>query len=201
MRPPRRDRGSRMQIGNSRVDSYSGAEGGTVDESARLAAGGRRMQVTTHAITLASAAAVLLVGCSTNAAGSPVGHGAGPKSPTVTAAGLPAPRAAPGGATPVPDAGGIPACPVFDAWGKAPTDSGIFITYWDDQPDYAAAYATALVRTTFGTDYAKSAGVDPVQQPVIFDFPNIDGATVKEVLITTNVRRCFATPDPATSGR
>ena len=155
------------------------------------------MQVTTRAITLAFAAAVLLGGCSTNAAGSPAGRGAGSEGPTVTAAGLPAPRGAPGGATPVPDAEGNPACPAFDAWGKAPTDSGIFIAYWDNQTDYA----TALVRTTFGTDYAKSAGVDPAQQPVIFDFPNIDAATVKEVLIITNVRRCFATPDPATSGR
>ncbi|MBV9089592.1 MAG: hypothetical protein JO044_06745 [Mycobacteriaceae bacterium] len=115
----------------------------------------------------------------------------------MTAAGPPAPMAAAGGTLPPPDADGNPACPVSDAWGKAPTDNGIFITYWDDQDDFV----TALVRTSFGTDFAKSASIDPVQQPLIFDFPNIDATTVREVLITTNVERCFATPDPATSGR
>jgi uncharacterized lipoprotein len=181
------------------------------------------MEVTTRAITLASAAVVLLGGCNTNATAGPPYNG--PDNPIMTAAERPAPMAAPTGAVPPPDAGmaapsgdvpppdagmaapsgdvpppdaeGNPACPISDAWGKAPTDNGIFITYWDNQNDYV----TALVRTSLGTDYAKSASIDALQQPLIFDFPDIDAATVREVLITTNVERCFATPDPATSGR
>ncbi|MBV8347869.1 MAG: hypothetical protein JOZ49_10155 [Mycolicibacterium sp.] len=177
------------------------------------------MEVTTRAITLASAAVVLLGGCNTNAtAGLPHNGSDNPiMSPAPMAApnravlppdtemaaprgAVPPPRtemAAPSRAVPPPDPEGNPACPLSDAWGKAPTDNGIFITYWDNQNDYV----TALVRTYLGTDYAKSASIDAFQQPLIFDFPDVDAATVREVLITTNVERCFATPDPATSGR
>ena len=153
------------------------------------------MGVATRATTLGLMSAVLLGACNANDGA----HRAGSETnrPIPAAATSAAPIAAPGYATPPPDVEGNPPCPVADAWGKAPTDKGIFVTYWGSQPDYV----TALVRTSLGTDYAKSANIDPVAQPIIFDFPNIDVATVREVLITTNVRRCFATPDPATSGR
>jgi hypothetical protein len=155
------------------------------------------MGVATRTITMASTAAVLMAACSTNATAHPrVGHVAEANGPVATAAVPPAPLAAPGYATP-PDAEGNPPCPVADSWGKAPIDNGIFISYWEDQTDYV----TALVRTSVGTDFAKSASIDPIQQPLIFDFPNIDAASVREVLLMTNVKRCFATPDPATSGR
>jgi hypothetical protein len=156
------------------------------------------MGATTRATTLASVAAVLLGACSTDAtARLPADQGAGTNVPIATAIGPPAPIAAPSFSAPLPDAQGNPACPVADSWGKAPIDDGIFITYWANQTDYV----TALVHTSFGLDFAQSAGIDPAHQPLIFDFPNIDPSTVREVLITTNIERCFATPDPATSGR
>jgi hypothetical protein len=154
------------------------------------------MKVLIGAMTVASAAAVVLAGCSTDAGAHPSG-GQGAHFPPIATVGPPAPLAVAGNTTPSPDAQGNPACPVSDAWGKSPLDKGIFVTYWDYQTDYV----TALVRTSKGTDFAKSVKVDPDHQPLIFDFSNVDAATVREVLITTNAKRCFATPDPATSGR
>lgn len=114
-----------------------------------------------------------------------------------TGSGKASPYSVPAYAPPPPDADGNPACPVADAWGKAPIDKGIFVTFWTNGPDYV----TALVRTTNGTDFAQSAAVEPDQQLHIFDFPGVDATVVREVLITSNVKRCFATADPATSGR
>ena len=96
-----------------------------------------------------------------------------------------------------PDVAGNPACPVSDSWGRAPIDNGIFVTYWANGADYV----TVLVRTSSGADYARSTTIGPDQPLRIFDFPAVDAATVDQVLIITNVKRCFATPDPATSGR
>ncbi len=156
------------------------------------------MEVATRAITLASAAALLLAGCSKDATARPrVGEDSGASSVVVPVAGPPAPMAVPSEIAPPPDAEGNPACPVSDAWGKASSDEGIFVTYWTNQTDYV----TVLVRTIMGLDFAKSGGIDAVHQPLIFDFPDIDPTAVREVLITTNIKRCFATPDPATSGR
>jgi hypothetical protein len=86
---------------------------------------------------------------------------------------------------------------VWDSWGKAPSDNGVFVTYWSDGPDYV----TVLVRTHGGADFAQSAKIEPDQQLHLFDFPDLDNRAVDEVLVNTNIKRCFATPDPATSGR
>jgi hypothetical protein len=149
------------------------------------------------AMTMASTAAVLLAGCSTHATARPSRDSSLGSDRSVTAAVRSAPIAAPAYPAVPPDEEGNPACPVADSWGQAPTDDGIFVTYWDNQADDV----TALVRTSIGMDFAKSASIDALQQPLIFDFPHIHASDVREVLITTNIKRCFATPDPATSGR
>jgi hypothetical protein len=167
------------------------------------------MGVTARAITVVSTAAVLVGACSsdialraTRAQGSP------PPINSLAAAAFASPSAtsgpagdsghsAPDRSVPPPDAEGNPACPVWDSWGKAPTDNGVFVTYWSDGPDYV----TVLVRTHTGADLAQSANIQPDQQLHLFDFPALDNAAVDEVLVNTNIKRCFATPDPATSGR
>jgi hypothetical protein len=155
------------------------------------------MKVFICAITVASAGAAVLAGCGTGAGAHPPGDLDAHHFTPIATVGPPAPLAVAGNITSSPDAEGNPPCPVSDSWGKSPIDKGIFVTYWDYQTDYV----TALVRTSLGTDFAKSVNVDPDHQPMIFDFPNVDAATVRQVLITTNAKRCYATPDPATSGR
>jgi hypothetical protein len=155
------------------------------------------MPLAIRMLALPAAAAVLVVACSTDAdARPPTSPEVVPARPIATA-GPPAPVAVPGAPVPPPDAQGNPACPTPDAWGKAPTDNGIFVTYWGEGIDYV----TALISTTVGADVAKSAAVDPSREPLIFDFPRVDPPAVTEVLMMTNVARCYATPDPATSGR
>ncbi|MBV8927946.1 MAG: hypothetical protein JO152_02310 [Mycobacteriaceae bacterium] len=150
------------------------------------------MEMPARAIAIAATASLFLAGCGATATGTVAEpHRAAAPLTTMAVAAM-APAAAPGA-----DADGNPACPSADAWGKAPSDDGIFVTYWTNDPDYV----TALVRTTNGTDFAKSAPVRRDQLFQIFDFPGVDPKAVGEVLITTNVRRCYATPDPATSGR
>ena len=150
------------------------------------------MEANAHAIAFAATASLFLASCGTLSAGDVAdAHRSSAPMTTMAAAAL-TPDAAPPA-----DADGNPACPPADAWGKAPIDNGIFVTYWTDRPDYV----TVLVRMTNGTDFAKSAKVGQDQLLQIFDFPSVDAKAVGEVLITSNVRRCFATADPATSGR
>jgi hypothetical protein len=160
-----------------------------------------------RAIAFGLTAAVLFGACSAKVTASVTGvHGRPPIS-SIAPVGLPTPSptarppstgySVPGYIVPPPDAEGNPACPVSDAWGKDPSESGIFISYWADGTDYV----TVLVRTANGTDIAQSANIGADEQLHLFDFADIDSRAVKEVLITTNEVRCFATPDPATSGR
>jgi hypothetical protein len=148
-------------------------------------------------------AAVILGACATKTTAAATGQS--PRS--VASVGLAAPSpttqqaltgpVAPAFVPPPPDAQGNPACPVSDAWGKDASQRGIFISYWADGTDDV----TVLVHIATGTDYGQSAKIGPYERLHLFDFPDIDARTVQEVLITTNVKRCFATPDPATSGR
>jgi hypothetical protein len=95
----------------------------------------------------------------------------------------------------LPNADGDPACPVADAWGKDPFGAGILVTHWSDD----TAPVTVLVRTKVGSDQAQRALLGPGELR-LFEFPDIDPAAVSEVLIMTNTRRCYVTPDPAALG-
>jgi len=95
------------------------------------------------------------------------------------------------------DPEGNPACPQPTTWGMAPDEPGILVTYWGDGPDRV----TVLVRTRNGADFAQTADIAPDQLLRFFDFPSVGVTAIREVLIITNVRRCVAPPDPATSGR
>jgi hypothetical protein len=103
--------------------------------------------------------------------------------------------ALPGYAVSPPNAEGDPPCPVSHAWGKAPSGVGILVSYWSDD----TSSVTVLVRTTTGIDRSQRASLGP-DELRLFEFPDIDKTTVREVLIMTNTRRCFATPDPAALG-
>jgi hypothetical protein len=94
-----------------------------------------------------------------------------------------------------PNADGDPPCPVSDAWGKDPFGAGILVTHWSDD----TASVTVLVRTRAGSDQAQRALLDPGELR-LFEFPDIDHATVSEVLIMTNTRRCYVSADPAALG-
>ena len=96
---------------------------------------------------------------------------------------------------PPPNADGDPRCPVADAWGKDPSSGGILVTHWSDD----TAPVTVLVRTRVGRDQAQRALLGPGELR-LFEFPDIDQADVSEVLVMTNTRRCYVTPDPAALG-
>jgi hypothetical protein len=127
----------------------------------------------------------------------------GPRSTTETlmSTDSDAPRPAPAAAaigTPVglpPNSEGDPPCPHADAWGKDPFGRGILVTHWTDD----TAPVTVLVRTTSGADQAQRAMLGPGELR-LFEFPDIDQATVSEVLIMTNTRRCYVSADPAALG-
>ncbi|HUO39346.1 MAG TPA: hypothetical protein VMU34_16580 [Mycobacterium sp.] len=94
-----------------------------------------------------------------------------------------------------PDADGNPACPAADSWGAG--QSGIAVSYWA----HGADFVTVLVRTTRGPDVARSVSVEPGQALQLFEFPDADPTAVREVLIITNERRCYASVDPGTFRR
>lgn len=94
-----------------------------------------------------------------------------------------------------PDADGNPACPVADSWGA--DDAGVAVSYWA----HGADYVTVLLRTSRGPDVARSLSVRAGQALQLFEFPDTDPRVVREVLIITNDRRCYATVDPATFRR
>jgi len=56
-----------------------------------------------------------------------------------------------------------------------------------------------LVRTRVGSDQAQRDLLAPGELR-LFEFPDIDQATVSEVLIMTNTRRCYVPADPAALG-
>jgi hypothetical protein len=137
-----------------------------------------------------SAAAAATVACGSRLDGVPA-------EPVHTIQPAPSPATAaihPAGALP-PNADGDPACPVADAWGRAPLGSGIVVTHWGED----TSPVTVLVRTNGGSDQAQRALVDRGELR-LFEFPEIDEAAVSEVLIMTNTRRCYVSADPATLG-
>jgi hypothetical protein len=143
-----------------------------------------------------SAAAAATVACGSRLDGEPA-------EPVHTIQPAPSPAAAPSPATAAihpagalpPNADGDPACPVADAWGRAPLGSGIVVTHWGED----TSPVTVLVRTNGGSDQAQRALVDRGELR-LFEFPEIDEAAVSEVLIMTNTRRCYVSADPATLG-
>ncbi len=168
------------------------------------------MAVTAPAVALTSAAAVLLVGCSTDtgagngAAARPVPThsvaNAASASPPATAdpqGPNPTGRVGAGHTPPPPDTEGNPACPDFDSWGASGGHTGIVVAYWA----HGADYVTVLVRTNEGPDVARSVDVEPGEALQLFNFPDTESAAVNEVLIITNDKRCYATRDPAMRGR
>jgi hypothetical protein len=166
------------------------------------------MKIAGRAITAASAAAVLVGGCSTDmGAGRGGHHSSAPiHAAASTVAASPPAIADPRGAiarglasntSATPDADGNPACPAFDSWGAADGETGIVVAYWA----HGADYVTVLVRTTKGPDVARSVNVEPGQGLQLFQFPDTGVEAVQEVLIITNDTRCYATPDPAMRGR
>lgn len=110
-------------------------------------------------------------------------------APAPVAASIHAPVALP------PDGDGDPACPVADAWGRDPFGAGILVTYWSDD----TAPVIVLVRTRVGSDQAQRALLGPGELR-LFEFPDINQATVSEVLIMTSTRRCYVSADPAALG-
>jgi hypothetical protein len=155
-------------------------------------------------VTVASLATVLIAACGVHVDG----HQSGPldSSPNIASVATVAPASAgatapavrvpvPPAAAPLPDAQGNPACPAGDAWGKAPSQVGILVTVWSDSSDIV----TVLVRTRTGTDRAQTAAIGPDDHFRLFEFPDIDHTTVAEVLIITNVKRCYSVMDPATA--
>ena len=94
-----------------------------------------------------------------------------------------------------PNNDGDPGCPAADAWGKDPFSPGILVTHWSDD----TASVTVLVRTKIGSDRAQQALLKPGELR-LFEFPDIDQKAVSEVLIMSNTRRCYVSPDPAALG-
>jgi hypothetical protein len=92
-----------------------------------------------------------------------------------------------------PNADGDPACPSSQAWGRQPEGTGVLVTVWSNE----SSAVTVLVRTRAGVDIADRAILDRGDLR-LFEFPKIDAAAVREVLIMTNTQRCFAVADPLT---
>jgi hypothetical protein len=92
-----------------------------------------------------------------------------------------------------PNADGDPACPPSLAWGRHPGGGGVLVTVLADD----ATAVTVLVRTRTGADIADRETLDRGDLH-LFEFPRIDAAAVREVLIMTNTQRCFAVADPLT---
>ena len=92
-----------------------------------------------------------------------------------------------------PNADGDPACPPSLAWGRQPEGGGVLVTVLTED----ATAVTVLVRTSTGVDVADRAILDRGDLR-LFEFPKIDAAAVREVLIMTNTQRCFAVADPLT---
>jgi hypothetical protein len=145
------------------------------------------VHVEVPAMTVAVVAAGLVMACGQPSSDSPA-----------SAVSVASPRAATAVgsvAAPIPNEQGDPACPGFIAWGRDPRGAGVLVTYWSD----GTAPVTVLVRTTTGNDVAQRALLRP-EELRLFEFPEIDHAAVREVLVMTNTRRCFAVADPATFG-
>ncbi|WP_193048382.1 hypothetical protein [Mycolicibacterium baixiangningiae] len=92
-----------------------------------------------------------------------------------------------------PNADGDPACPPSQAWGREPEGLGVLVTVWAKD----STVVTVLVRTRGGVDISERAALDR-DDIRLFEFPKIDATAVREVLIMTNTRRCFAIADPST---
>ncbi|MGH3675163.1 MAG: hypothetical protein ACRDU5_05390 [Mycobacterium sp.] len=151
-----------------------------------------------RAAALACAAAALVSGCGDVDGGS--SRGPASSSAVVEKGAAVAPPAAPSppinaATAPGLDRDGYPACPASDAWGKDPLGRGILVTVWSDHADSV----TVLVRTQTGVDRARTEWIGPDDHFHVFDFPDVDHATVTDVLILTNTRRCYSIMDPATA--
>jgi len=133
-------------------------------------------------------AAGLLVACGQQGSDSPVETAAVAASRTAAAA-------VASFVAPPPNAQGDPACPQSTAWGRDPRGAGVLVTHWSD----AAATVTVLVRTVTGSDRAQRDMLGP-EELRLFEFPDIDDAAVRDVLLMTDTRRCFVLADPATFG-
>lgn len=145
------------------------------------------MHVELPATTVAAVAASLVLGCGQQQSTPPVSEVEISPSRAVTAVASVA--------APAPNAQGDPACPASVAWGRDPRGVGVLVTYWSD----VTTPVTVLVRTTTGSDRTQRALLDP-DELRLFEFPEIDHTAVREVLVMTNTRRCFAVADPATFG-
>ena len=145
------------------------------------------------AIAVAAAAAATVVGCAAQTAPDAidVANTVDPGPPATAAV-------AKAGANTVPlppNADGDPPCPVSDAWGTNPFGAGILVTHLSDETEPV----TVLVRTATGSDRAQRTLLGP-DELRLFEFADIDRASVSEVLIMTNTRRCYVTADPAALG-
>ena len=96
---------------------------------------------------------------------------------------------------PPPNAQGDPACPGPTAWGRHPDGVGVLVSYWSE----GTATVTVLVRTVTGNDRAQAALLER-DELRLYEFPDVDNAAVREVLLMTDTRRCFVLSDPATFG-
>ncbi|MFG1933744.1 hypothetical protein ACGFK1_24345 [Mycobacterium sp. NPDC048908] len=136
------------------------------------------------------AAAVAAAACNLSPQSTPIAPVQTPApAPIAVTAPVAAPVALP------PNADGDPPCPVADAWGKDPFGAGILVTHWSDD----SAAVTVLVRTKAGNDQSQRAVLTHGELR-LFEFPDIDQATVDGVLIMTNTRRCYVSADPAALG-
>jgi hypothetical protein len=145
------------------------------------------------AIAVAAAAAATVVACASQTApnGIDMARTVDPGPPAAAAV-------ARTGANTValpPNADGDPPCPVSDAWGTNPFGPGIVVTYLSDDTEPV----TVLVRTQTGSDRAQHTSLGPGELR-LFEFADVDQASVSEVLIMTNTRRCYASADPAARG-
>jgi hypothetical protein len=94
--------------------------------------------------------------------------------------------------TPPPDAEGNPACYYRDGWDADPSGSGINVYYFREPSNMSnPEQVTADVRMKDGSDASQIANIDPGQPVNQFQFPGVDKAAVREVLLTSSTGRCF----------
>lgn len=94
---------------------------------------------------------------------------------------------------PPPDPDGNPPCAAYDGWRPGPNEAGIAVTYWNAGPDHV----TVVVQQKDSPDLSQTADIDTSERMHEFDFINVDPTAVSEVLITTDVARCFVRAAPS----
>jgi hypothetical protein len=147
---------------------------------------------------------VTAVGCVSAAAcsSSPAPHlatasaGSSTQEPASTTPSAPAPTSACVGLSicpaPPPDAEGNPGCYYRDGWAADPSGTGINVYYFREPSDSGTAEeTTADVRLTDGTTASQIAAVDAGQSSDQIQFPDIDKASVREVVLTIGSGRCY----------